>query len=60
MALIVTYETSHNEPVHPDPTVRARLKEVAIGDCAHGCKIYSDPLSAVMILAHSAVYGCRL
>lgn len=59
-SLVVTYETSIHEPVHPDPTVRARLVEVALGDCAHGCKIYADPRSKLRVLAHSAIYGCRL
>ena len=59
-SLPVTYEASHNEAPRPDASVRHRLVEVAIGDCAHGCKIYADPKSNVRILAHNSVYGCRL
>ncbi|MDB5716118.1 MAG: hypothetical protein JWO15_3515 [Sphingomonadales bacterium] len=59
MSLSVTYETSVNEALHPDASVRARLVEVALSDCPHGCKIYADPRSALRVLAHNAVYGCR-
>lgn len=55
----VTYEVSHTEPVHPDPTVRSRFIEVAIGKCGFGCKIYADPRSNVKVLAHNSAYGCR-
>ena len=55
----ITYETSWNEPLHPDPSVVARLVEVAIGPCEYGCKIYADPNSKVRILGHNTVYGCR-
>lgn len=58
--LPVTYETSINEPIHPDMSVRSRMVEVALGNCAHGCKIYADPRSNLRVLAHNAVYGCRL
>ncbi len=58
-SLSVTYESSYNEPVHPDITVIRRLQEVAIGDCSFGCKIYADPKSSLKVLAHSAIYGCR-
>lgn len=53
-----TYEVSSTEQLHPDPTVVARLREVAIGDCGFGCKIYGDPLSNVRIFAHNSAYGC--
>jgi hypothetical protein len=56
--LPVTYESSINEPIHPDPSVRMRMVEVGIGDCAHGCKIYADPKSNLRVLAHNATYGC--
>lgn len=57
----ITYEVSHNEPVHPDPTICVRFVEVAISNkCGHGCKIYADPKSAVRVLAHNSAYGCRM
>lgn len=56
---IVTYVVSHDELLHPDPTVTARLREVALSNCPNGCKIYADPLSAVRILAHNSNYGCH-
>lgn len=55
----VTYEVSINEPIHPDPQVASRFREVALGNCGYGCKIYADPLSAVRVLAHNSAYGCR-
>jgi hypothetical protein len=55
----VTYEVSHTEPLHPDPAVVSRMREVAIGACPLGCKVYADPRSAVRVLAHNAAYGCR-
>lgn len=55
----ITYETSINEPIHPDMSVRSRMTEVALSDCEFGCKIYADPKSNVRVLAHNAVYGCR-
>lgn len=58
-SLAVTYEVSTNEKPHPDDNVVRRLQEVALSDCAYGCKIYEDPRSNVRILIHSAVYGCR-
>lgn len=57
---VITYETSINEPLHPDPTVRMRMVEVEIGPCEYGCKIYADPRSNLRVLAHNATYGCRL
>lgn len=57
--LVVTYETSINEPIHPDMSVRSRMVEVAIGDCKYGCKIYADPRSNLRVLAHNSTYGCR-
>ena len=55
-----TWEVSWNEPLHPDPTVVARMREVAIGHAQFGCKIYADPQSNARILAHNSAYGCRL
>lgn len=56
----VTYEVSHNEPLHPDPAVNARFREIGIGNtCQYGCKIYGDPKSAVKVLAHNSAYGCK-
>jgi len=54
----ITYEVSSNESLHPDPTVVNRMRESGLGDCGYGCKIYSDPLSSVNILAHNRIYGC--
>lgn len=54
-----TYEVSHTEPLHPDPEVASRMREVAIGPCPMGCKIYADPLSAVRVLAHNSNYNCQ-
>lgn len=55
----MTYTVGHAEPLHPDPTVVNRMREVAIGECGFGCKVYADPLSAVRVLAHNSNYGCR-
>lgn len=55
----VTYETSVNEPLHPDPEVVSRMREVAIGDCEFGCKIYADPRSNVRVLGHNSNYNCK-
>lgn len=55
----ITYETSINEPIHPDMSVRIRMTEVALSDCEFGCKIYADPRSNLRVLAHNATYGCR-
>lgn len=57
----ITYEVSHNEPLHPDLLVAARFVEVALAPptlCDHGCKIYADPWSNVRVLAHNSSYGC--
>lgn len=58
---VVTYTVGHNEPLHPDPDVCARMREDAIGeaDCEYGCKTYADPLSSVRVLAHNSNYGCQ-
>ncbi len=53
-----TYEVSHTEPLHPDPEVVSRMREVGFGNCPFGCKIYADPRSAVRVLAHNSAYGC--
>lgn len=55
----ITYAVHYNEPLHPDPTVVSRLREVAISDCPLGCKVYADPLSNLRILAHNSNYGCK-
>jgi hypothetical protein len=54
----VTYEVASDEPLHPDPSVVARMREFALGDCGFGCKIYADPKSNVKVLAHNRSYGC--
>lgn len=51
-----TWEVSHTEPVHPDPSVAGRMYEKYIAPC--GCKIYADPLSKALVLAHNSAYGC--
>jgi hypothetical protein len=56
----ITYTVGGTEPVHPDPDVRARMREVGIDNtCGFGCKVYADPLSNVRVLAHNSAYGCR-
>jgi len=56
----ITYEVSTKEPIHPDPDVVARMREVAIDNrCGYGCKVYADPLSNVRVLGHNSNYGCR-
>lgn len=55
----ITYTVSCNEPIHPDPYIAMRMKEIAVSDCEYGCKIYADPKSAVRVLAHNSTYGCR-
>ena len=54
-----TYEVGITEFPHPDPDVVHRLREVELSDCPFGCKIYADPKSAMRVLVHSSVYGCR-
>lgn len=54
----ITYEVSHNEPLHPDFMVCSRMYEVGLSTCTHGCKIYADPWSNVRVLAHNQSYGC--
>lgn len=58
--LLYTYETGIDEPIHPDPEVAARFREEFIADCPNGCKVYSDPRSDVLVLAHNSNYGCRI
>jgi hypothetical protein len=56
----ITYEVNIGvEPLHPDSTIVWRFVEVAMSDCPFGCKIYADPMSAVKVLAHNPLYGCR-
>jgi hypothetical protein len=57
--LVITYETGTDEPLHPDPVVASRFIEVAMSNCAFGCKIFADPMSRVNVLGHYAVYGCK-
>lgn len=54
-----TYEVSTTESLHPDINIASRMREVEIGPCEFGCKIYADPKSAVRVLAHNSSYGCR-
>lgn len=54
-----TYEVGIDEKVHPDENLAMRFVEVAMSRCECGCKIYADPYSAVRVLVHSRVYGCR-
>lgn len=54
----ITYEVGGTESLHPDLNIAARMREIALGDCEFGCKIYADPLSNVRVLAHNRSYGC--
>lgn len=55
----VTYEVGSHEPIHPDLRVAGRFKETCFGNaCEFGCKVYTDPVSAVRVLAHNSSYGC--
>lgn len=56
--LEITYVVSHNEPLHPDIHVAARMMEIGLSTCKQGCKIYKDPWSNVTVLAHNSAYGC--
>jgi hypothetical protein len=58
-AIRITYEVSGTEPLHPDPMITARMREIALSDCEYGCKIYADPRSNVRVLAHNRTYGCK-
>lgn len=56
----VTYEVSHNQPLHPDPQIAGRMYEIGLSNrCDFGCKIYADPWSNVRVLAHNSSYGCN-
>lgn len=55
----VTYEVGAMEPIHPDLRVASRFRESGLGNCGFGCKIYSDPMSDVTVLAHNRSYGCE-
>lgn len=56
----ITYEVSHNEPLHPDPDICGRMYEEQVSNtCKYGCKIYKDPFSSVRVLAHNSSYGCN-
>lgn len=54
----ITYEVSHNEPLHPDISVAARMYEIGLSTCKFGCKVYADPWSNVRVVAHNSSYGC--
>lgn len=59
--LPITYEVGVDQPVHKDPTIAARFREVRIDNrCGYGCKVYGDPRSNVRVLAHNSAYGCRV
>ena len=53
-----TYEAGTDEALHPDVTINARMEEHAVSDCKHGCKLYRDPYSNLVVLGHIASYGC--
>ena len=53
-----TYEAGTDEALHPDPYINARMEEHAVSDCKHGCKLYRDPYSNLVVLGHIASYGC--
>lgn len=59
MTITPTDEVGIFEMPHPDPNVVYRLKELEIGDCESGCKIYKDSKSNFTVLIHSSIYGCR-
>lgn len=52
-------ESGINQLSHPNPHVRARLVEHSVSGCPNGCKYYQDPKFKILILAHSASYGCK-
>jgi hypothetical protein len=54
----ITYVVGSTEPLHPDPTVCARMREIGLSNCEYGCKVYADPRSNVRVLAHNRSYGC--
>ncbi|MFL6416804.1 MAG: hypothetical protein ACJ74Y_14165 [Bryobacteraceae bacterium] len=54
----ITYVAGPSEPLHPDPEVASRFREVGMSDCLFGCKIYGDPRSNVCVLKHNRIYGC--
>lgn len=53
-----TYEVGTDEPLHPDTAIEARLEELSLSDCQYGCKLYFDPRSNLVVLGHTASYGC--
>ena len=59
----ITFEVSHDQPLHPDPTVAARMYEYRLAtleECPSGGKIYADPYAPrVRILAHNSNYNCH-
>lgn len=52
------YESGTDEALHPDAAISGRMEEYAISDCKHGCKLYKDPNSNLIVLGHNASYGC--
>ena len=62
--LPVTFVVSHDQPVHPDPQIAARMYEIRLAtreECPNGCKVYADPEAPkVRILAHNSNYNCHL
>lgn len=53
-----TYEVGTDEPLHPDATINTRMEEYSLSECEHGCKLYKDPNSHLIVLGHIASYGC--
>ena len=54
-----TYEVGTDEALHPDVAINSRMEEYAVGECEHGCKLYKDPNSELVVLGHITSYGCR-
>lgn len=58
-AVRITYTVGGTEPLHPDPEIASRMREIGINNyCGYGCKVYADPKSNVRVLAHNRSYGC--
>jgi hypothetical protein len=59
MSINTAIEVGINELTHPNPRIRARLVEIGISDCYHGCKYYYDAVTETTVLKHHATYGCK-
>lgn len=43
-----------------DSDILARLEELYVSNCEHGCKYYTDPETGLVVLGHNYSYGCRI